>query len=94
MHVSSKVLILSRNNQSNKNNGAYPVGNRETYILLGDKYLVLLPQCLLIGVADFLNVFVKPNEQNRACSSYAMARKRRMKSNLMYHVCEWLFFMA
>ena len=28
------------------------------------------------------NVFVKPNEQNRACSSYAMARKRRMKSNV------------
>ena len=27
-----------------------------------------------------MNVFVKPNEQNRACSSYAMARKRRMKS--------------
>ncbi|RKV78045.1 MAG: hypothetical protein D8H91_09655, partial [Alloprevotella sp.] len=27
-----------------------------------------------------LNVFVKPNEQNRACSSYAMARKGRMKS--------------
>ena len=27
------------------------------------------------------NVFVKPNEQNRACLSYAMARKRRMKSN-------------
>ena len=27
------------------------------------------------------NVFVKPNEQKRACSSYAMARKRRMKSN-------------
>ena len=27
------------------------------------------------------NVFVKPNEQNRACSSYAMARKGRMKSN-------------
>ena len=26
------------------------------------------------------NVFVKPNEQNRAYSSYAMARKRRMKS--------------
>ena len=26
------------------------------------------------------NVFVKPNEQNRACWSYAMARKRRMKS--------------
>ena len=25
------------------------------------------------------NVFVKPNEQNRACSSYAMARKRAMK---------------
>ena len=29
-----------------------------------------------------MNVFVKPNEQNRACSSYAMARKRRMKSNV------------
>ena len=29
------------------------------------------------------NVFVKPNEQNRACSSYAMARKRRMKANLL-----------
>ncbi len=28
------------------------------------------------------NVFVKPNEQNRACWSYAMARKRRMKSNV------------
>ena len=28
------------------------------------------------------NVFVKPNEQNRACSSYAMARKGRMKSNI------------
>ena len=28
------------------------------------------------------NVFVKPNEQNRACSSYAMARKRRMKSKV------------
>ena len=26
------------------------------------------------------NVFVKPNEQNRACSRYAMARKGRMKS--------------
>ena len=26
------------------------------------------------------NVFVKPNEQNRACSSYAMARKGRMES--------------
>ena len=30
-----------------------------------------------MGIA---NVFVKPNEQNRACSSYAMARKGRMKS--------------
>ena len=27
------------------------------------------------------NIFVKPNEQNRACSSYAMARKRAMKWN-------------
>ena len=27
-----------------------------------------------------INVFVKPNEQNRACSRYAMARKGRMKS--------------
>ena len=32
-------------------------------------------------VRGFKNVFVKPDEQNRACSSYAMARKRRMKSN-------------
>ena len=32
-------------------------------------------------IDTFKNVFVKPNEQNRACSSYAMARKRRMKSN-------------
>ena len=31
---------------------------------------------------SFVNVFVKPNEQNRACSSYAMARNRRMKSNV------------
>ena len=31
---------------------------------------------------SFVNVFVKPNEQNRACSRYAMARKRRMKSNV------------
>ena len=29
-----------------------------------------------------MNVFIKPNEQNRACSSYAMARKGRMKSNV------------
>ncbi len=32
-------------------------------------------------IQNLTNVFVKPNEQNRACSSYAMARKRRMKSN-------------
>ena len=34
------------------------------------------------GGCYFVNVFVKPNEQNRACSSYAVARKRRMKSNV------------
>ena len=28
-----------------------------------------------------LNVFVKPQEQNRIYSSYALARKGRMKSN-------------
>ncbi len=33
------------------------------------------------------NVFVKPNEQNRACSGYAMARKRRMESN--YSIVPW-----
>ena len=33
------------------------------------------------------NVFVKPNEQNRACSSYAMERKRRMESN--YSIVPW-----
>ena len=27
------------------------------------------------------NVFVKPNEQSRACASYAMARKRLLKTN-------------
>ena len=35
-------------------------------------------------VRGFKNVFVKPDEQNRACSSYAMARKRRMKSNIIF----------
>ena len=34
------------------------------------------------GTKETRDVFLKPNEQNRACSSYAMARKRRMKSNL------------
>ena len=33
-------------------------------------------------------VFVKPNEQNRACSSYAMARKRRMKSKVFVKLNE------
>ncbi|WP_415966652.1 hypothetical protein [Alistipes communis] len=28
------------------------------------------------------NVFVKPNEQSRACASYAEAGKRRMKFNV------------
>ena len=28
------------------------------------------------------NVFVKPNEQSRACASYAMARKRLLKTNV------------
>ena len=36
-----------------------------------------------LPVAFCANVFVKPNEQNRACWSYAMARKRRMKSNFL-----------
>ena len=35
------------------------------------------------------NVFVKPNEQNRACSSYAMARKGRMKSNTKVAHTKW-----
>ena len=30
------------------------------------------------------NVFVKPNEQSRACASYAMARKRLLKTNVFY----------
>jgi len=34
------------------------------------------------------NVFVKPNEQNRACSSYDMARKRRMKSKVFVIVLD------
>ena len=28
------------------------------------------------------NVFVKPNEQSRACASYVMARKRLLKTNV------------
>ena len=46
-----------------------------------------LAACKTVGKT---NVFVKPNEQNRACSRYAMARKGRMKSNyfLLHHnVC-------
>ena len=30
------------------------------------------------------NVFVKPNEQSRACASYVMARKRLLKTKLFY----------
>ena len=43
-----------------------------------NRVCVLITQAFLVALQ---NVFVKPNEQNRACSSYAMARKRRMKSN-------------
>ncbi len=57
--------------------------------LLLQKRLLLAPQrnplllkrkSLFLLTLIFTNVFVKPNEQNRACSSYAMARKGRMKS--------------
>lgn len=34
------------------------MGNRDTYILFWEKYLVLLPQCLIIGVADFFELNV------------------------------------
>ena len=37
------------------------------------------------------NVFVKPNEQSRACASYAMARKRLLKTNLFLSI---LFLLA
>ena len=49
----------------------------EKTMTLGDFFAFIVPK---IGCFS-TNVFVKPNEQNRACSSYAMARKRRMKSN-------------
>jgi len=53
---------------------------------LGKFQRVLLSLCSLTDQAGernpSSNVFVKPNEQNRAYSSYAMARKRRMKSNV------------
>ena len=42
--------------------------------------LLLSPPSDSPKTKDRANVFVKPNEQNRACSSYAMARKGRMKS--------------
>ena len=32
-----------------------------------------------------MNVFVKPDEQSDACISYAMARKGRMKSNILFN---------
>ena len=34
-----------------------------------------------LACSEKRNVFVKPNEQSRACASYAEARKRRMKFN-------------
>ena len=30
------------------------------------------------------NVLVKPNDQSQTCLSFGMARKRRMKSNIMF----------
>ena len=33
----------------------------------------------MIGVAHNMNVFVKPNEQRRACSDIVMARKRTFR---------------
>ena len=55
----------------------------EKTMTLGDFFVLIVPK---IGCFS-TNVFVKPNEQNRACSSYAMARKRRMKSNSFF-VCD------
>ena len=55
----------------------------EKTMTLGDFFAFIVPK---IGCFS-TNVFVKPNEQNRACSSYAMARKRRMKSNFFF-VCD------
>ena len=37
------------------------------------------------------NVFVKPNGQSRACASYAMAKKRLLKTNLFLSI---LFLLA
>ncbi|MBQ7180389.1 MAG: hypothetical protein IJR87_03760, partial [Bacteroidaceae bacterium] len=41
----------------------------------------LLPQGRKKAERNVTNVFDKPNEQNEALFNYAMARKRRMKSN-------------
>ena len=60
-------------------------GKENTHTVVSWLTTMNLPQEKLSSSITFeeeRNVFVKPNEQNRACSSYAMARKRRMKSNV------------
>ena len=62
----------------------FPQGRGQTFPTSGrfslQRYIFFTKQ--RTSSCHFVNVFVKPNEQNRACSSYAMARKGRMKSNV------------
>lgn len=59
-------------------------GKENTHTVVSWPTTMNLPQEKLsssITFAEETNVFVKPNEQNKARFNYAMARKRRMKSN-------------
>ena len=62
----------------------FPQGRGQTFPTSGrislQRYIFFTKQGA--GSCSFVNVFVKPNDQNRACSRYAMARKGRMKSNV------------
>ena len=49
-----------------------------TKICNKQRWLSCLSSSAYLVVIRIMNLFVKPNEQNRACSSYAMARKGAM----------------
>ena len=71
------VLHARVNKQTNKRtNKQTTFGGKEE----SRRKLLLSPPSDSPKTMGRANVFVKPNEQNRACSSYAMARKGRMKS--------------
>ena len=75
-HISA-VLHARVNKQTNeRTNKQTTFGGKEE----SRRKLLLSPPSDSPKTMGRANVFVKPNEQNRACSSYAMARKGRMKS--------------